>query len=75
MTVILGPETTSEQQFFAGIWMTSLVFLWDAGLARIISLPGMRRRLWMCIPRIEGVAGGVLILLAGILIIVPFFAI
>lgn len=75
MTIILGPETTPGQQLFAGIWMTSLVFLWDAGLARIISLPGMRRRLWTCIPLIEGVAGGVLILLAGVLVIVPFFAV
>ena len=74
MTVILGPETTPGQQLFAGIWMTSLVFLWDAALARLISLPGIRRRLWAGIPLIEGVAGGFLILLAVLLVLVPFFA-
>lgn len=74
MTVILGPDTTPSQQLFCGIWMTSLVFVWDAGLARLISLPVMRRRLWRCIPLIEGVAGGVLMLLAVLLVIVPLFA-
>lgn len=75
MTVILGPETTSKQQLFVGIWMTSLVFIWDAGLARLISYPGIRRHLWAFIPLIERVAGGVLILLAGVLVIVPFFTV
>lgn len=73
MTVILGPNTTPAQQIFAGIWMTSLVFVWDAGLAGLISLPGMQRRLWQSIPIIEGVAGGVLVLLAVLLVILPFF--
>lgn len=74
MTVILGPETTLGQQFFVGIWMTTLVFMWDAGVARLISLPNLRQRLWEFIPLIEGVAGGVLMVLAGMLVIVPFFS-
>lgn len=73
MTVILGPDTTPAQQLFAGVWMTLPVFAWDAGLARLISLPGMRRHLWKCIPLIEGAAGGVLVLLAVLLVILPFF--
>lgn len=37
MTVILGPTATLPQQTFAGIWMTLLVFVWDAALAAAIS--------------------------------------
>ncbi len=74
MTVILGPGTTAAQQLFVGIWMTLLVFVWDAGLAHLISLPGMQRLLWRCIPVIEGLAGGLLILLAVLLVILPLFA-
>lgn len=73
MTVILGPNTTPTQQLFVGIWMTSLVFVWDAALARLISLPGIRLYLWKCIPLIEGMAGGVLVLLAVLLVIMPLF--
>ncbi len=74
MTVILGPNTSPAQQLFCGVWMTSLVFVWDTGLAWLISRPGMQRRLWKCIPFIEGLAGGVLILLAVLLVIMPLFA-
>ena len=57
MTVILGPTATLPQQTFAGIWMTLLVFAWDAALAAAISLPGAQRALEKRIPLIEGLAG------------------
>jgi len=57
MTVILGPTATLPQQTFAGLWMTLLVFAWDAGLAAAISLPGAQRALEKRIPFIEGLAG------------------
>jgi len=63
MTVILGPTATLPQQTFAGLWMTLLVFAWDAGLAAAISLPGAQRALEKRIPFIEGLAG---LTLAGI---------
>ena len=63
MTVILGPAATLPQQAFAGIWMTLLVFAWDAALAAAISLPGAQRALEKRIPLIEGLAG---LTLAGI---------
>lgn len=63
MTVILGPTATLPQQAFAGIWMTLLVFAWDAALAAAISLPGAQRALEKRIPLIEALAG---LTLAGI---------
>ena len=63
MTVILGPTATLPQQTFAGVWMTLLVFAWDAALAAAISLPGAQRALEKRIPLIEGLAG---LTLAGI---------
>jgi len=57
MTVILGPTATLPQQAFAGLWMTLLVFAWDAALAAAISLPGAQRALEKRIPLIEGLAG------------------
>jgi len=74
MTVILGPDATLAQHLFCGAWMTSLVFLWDAGLAAVISLPGAQRALRKKIPLIEGIAGGVLILLAVSLVVLPVFS-
>ncbi len=63
MTVILGPTATLPQQAFAGVWMTLLVFAWDAALAAAISLPGAQRALEKRIPLIERLAG---LTLAGI---------
>lgn len=57
MTVIMGPTATLPQQAFAGVWMTLLVFGWDAALAAAISLPGAQRALEKRIPLIEALAG------------------
>jgi len=74
MTVILGPTATLPQQTFAGLWMTLLVFAWDAGLAAAISLPGAQRALEKRIPFIEGLAGLTLAGIALWLVLRPLFA-
>ena len=73
MTVILGPTATLPQQTFAGIWMTLLVFAWDAALAAAISLPGAQRALEKRIPLIEGLAGLTLSGIALWLVLRPLF--
>ena len=73
MTVILGPAATLPQQAFAGIWMTLLVFAWDAALAAAISLPGAQRALEKRIPLIEGLAGLTLAAIALWLALRPLF--
>lgn len=73
MTVIMGPAATLPQQAFAGVWMTLLVFAWDAGLAAAISLPGAQRALEKRIPLIEGLAGLTLISIALWLALRPLF--
>ena len=73
MTVILGPTATLPQQTFAGIWMTLLVFAWDAALAAAISLPGAQRALEKRITLIEGMAGLTLSGIALWLVLRPLF--
>lgn len=73
MTVILGPTATLPQQAFAGVWMTLLVFAWDATLAAAISLPGAQRALEKRIPLIEGLAGLTLASIALWLALRPLF--
>ena len=73
MTVILGPAATLPQQAFAGIWMTLLVFAWEAALAAAISLPGAQRALEKRIPLIEGLAGLTLTAIALWLALRPLF--
>ncbi len=64
MAVIMGPETTMPQHVFAGVWMTTLVFVWDAAVAACIALPRVQRLVCRFIPAIEGLAGLVLIAIA-----------
>ena len=73
MTAILGPTATLPQQAFAGIWMTLLVFVWDAALAAALSLPGAQRALEKRIPLIEGLAGLTLACIALWLALRPLF--
>ena len=73
MTVILGPTATLPQQAFAGIWMTLLVFAWDAALAAALSRPGAQRALERRIPLIEGLAGLTLTCIALWLALRPLF--
>lgn len=69
MTVIIGESATLAQQTFVGIWMTSLVFFWDVGLAAVISHRKTQETLAKRIPCIELVAGGVLIFFAGVVMV------
>lgn len=69
MTVIVGPDATLLQQSVAGLWMTLLVFLWDAGLAFFFSHSRAQQALSKKIPLVEGIAGGILLLFAVTLVL------
>ena len=64
MTVIIGENATLPQQAFAGLWMTSLVFAWDIGVAALVSHPSTQRFLRSKVPHIELAAGSILVLFA-----------
>ena len=64
MAVIMGPETTMPQRMFAGVWMATMVLVWDVGVAACIALPRVQRLVCRFIPAIEGLAGLVLIAIA-----------
>lgn len=61
MTALLGPSVTLLQQAVSGLWMTSVVLVWDLGIVMCIGLPQVQRRLHHGIVWIERIAGGVLI--------------
>lgn len=60
MTSLLGPDVTLLQQAVSGVWMASVVLLWDLLLVSLIALPSLQRRLSAVVWRIERAAGGVL---------------
>lgn len=64
MTGILGAEATLVQQAAAGVWMVSVVLIWDLCLAAGIAHPRIQKALTRKIPLIEGLAGLVLLVLA-----------
>lgn len=61
MTALLGPDVTLTQQTVCGIWMTSVVLLWDLLLVTLIALPQVQRRLGNLIWKIERAAGAILL--------------
>ena len=65
MTALLGPSVTLLQQTMSGIWMTSVVLLWDLLIVMFIGLPQIQRWLTLGIVWIERIAGGVLIVFGG----------
>lgn len=68
MTALLGPNVTLLQQSVSGIWMVTMVLVWDLAVVSFIALPTVQRRLSNNIWKIERVAGGVLMVFgAGIL--------
>ncbi|MDU1059445.1 MAG: LysE family translocator [Leclercia adecarboxylata] len=68
MTALLGPNVTLLQQSISGIWMVTVVLVWDLAVVSFIALPGVQRQLSNNIWKIERVAGGVLMVFgAGIL--------
>ncbi|KNC89076.1 LysE family translocator [Trabulsiella odontotermitis] len=61
MTALLGPQVTLLQQTACGIWMVTVVLVWDLLVVKLISLPHTQRYLQRYIGGIERIAGGVLI--------------
>ena len=61
MTALLGPDVNVTQQAICGVWMTSVVLLWDLLLIVLIALPQVQRRLGNFVWKIERAAGGILI--------------
>lgn len=57
MTSLLGPTVTFLQQAISGIWMTSVVLVWDLVVVLCIGLPRIQSRLSRGIVWIERVAG------------------
>lgn len=69
MTALLGPGVTLTQQVTCGVWMASVVLLWDLLIVMVIGLPAIRQRFTRWILWIERLAGGVLIVFgAGIVV-------
>ena len=68
MTALLGPNVTLLQQSVSGIWMVTVVLVWDLAVVMFIALPSVQRRLSNNIWKIERLAGVVLMVFgAGIL--------
>lgn len=61
MTVILGSQATLLQQVACGIWMVSIVLLWDLWIASAIGHPRVQSGLKQSIHLVERGAGIVLI--------------
>ncbi|MEB6379741.1 LysE family translocator [Leclercia adecarboxylata] len=60
MTALLGPNVTLLQQSVSGIWMVTVVLMWDLAVVTFIALPAVQRRLSDHIWKMERVAGMVL---------------
>ncbi|MBC6501594.1 LysE family translocator [Citrobacter freundii] len=69
MTALLGPSVTLLQQAVSGIWMTSVVLVWDLLIVMFIGLPQIQRRLTRGILWVEHIAGGVLIVFGGAIVL------
>lgn len=68
MTALLGPDVTLLQQSVSGIWMVTVVLVWDLAVVSFIALPAVQQRLSRSVWKIERAAGAVLMLSgAGIL--------
>ncbi|HBZ75898.1 MAG TPA: threonine transporter RhtB, partial [Leclercia adecarboxylata] len=57
MTALLGPDVTLLQQSVSGIWMVTVVLVWDLAVVMFIALPSVQRRLSNNIWKIERLAG------------------
>lgn len=60
MTSLLGPDVTLLQQTSCGIWMVSVVLIWDLLLVSLMALGPVQHRLSGIIWRVERAAGAVL---------------
>lgn len=60
MTSLLGANVSLLQQSVSGIWMVSVVLVWDLLVVMLIGLPPVQRRLSAAVVIIERIAGAVL---------------
>ena len=65
MTALLGPNVTLLQQSVSGIWMVTVVLVWDLAVVSFIALPAVQRRLSNHLWKMERVAGMVLMVFGG----------
>ncbi|TLU67453.1 LysE family translocator [Enterobacter sp. MF024] len=72
MTALLGPNVTLLQQSVSGLWMVTVVLVWDLAVVSVIALPAIQRRLSDHIWKMERAAGVVLIAF-GVWILWQFF--
>lgn len=67
MSSILGEQATWQQQTFAGLWMFSVVLLWDGLLVVWLARPVFRTHLQRYLHWLERTSGGIFLGLSGIL--------
>lgn len=65
MTALLGPDVTLLQQSVSGIWMVTVVLVWDLAVVSCIALPAVQQRLKHSVWKIERAAGAVLLAFGG----------
>jgi len=57
-------DTSAGMRMAYGVWMFSVVLLWDIGIARAVGFPAVVRRFRAHVRRIERVTGGILMVIA-----------
>lgn len=67
-TLIDSNETTGAWRFVYGAWMFGVVLLWDIGVAAAIGNRVVLRRFARALPWLERVSGGMLLLLAAVVL-------
>jgi len=65
MTALLGADVTLLQQSLCGLWMVSIVFIWNLLVVLSIGLPMIQHHLKRRIYLFERAAGGILICFSG----------
>jgi len=65
MTALLGADVTLLQQSLCGLWMVSIVFIWNLLVVLSIGLPAIQHHLKRRIYLFERIAGGILICFSG----------
>ena len=65
MTALLGPDVTVLQQSICGLWMASVVFIWNLLVVSSIALPTVQYHLKRCLHLFEHVAGVILMGFSG----------
>ncbi|WP_300005862.1 LysE family translocator [uncultured Cedecea sp.] len=68
MTSLLGANVTVLQQSLCGLWMVSVVFLWNLLVVSWIGLPVIQYHLKRRIYLFERIAGAILIIFSGVIL-------